>query len=290
VHEAAVQAADKPAISRAVEALANETTILWNTVFPYLKGVGLAILYLVIGLIAIALIKRVLKRALSHSKKLEANAASFLLSTIDISLKVLLMIGIVSTLGIETSSIVAVLGAASLSIGIALQGSLSNFAAGVMLLIFRPFRVNDYIELNGIAGKVVDMNIFSTILNMHDNKKVVIPNSKLTGDSLINYSGNETRRIEIDVAVDYQSDIELVKRVLMQVITSHPKVLPEPAPLARLAKLGQSSMDFAVRAWVRTPDWYETLLDLNEMIKKALDSHKISIPYPHVTIVQKKTD
>jgi len=134
------------------------------------------------------------------------------------------------------------------------------------------------------------MNIFSTILNMHDNKKVVIPNSKLTGDSLINYSGNETRRIEIDVAVDYQSDIELVKRVLMQVITSHPKVLPEPAPLARLAKLGQSSMDFAVRAWVRTPDWYETLLDLNEMIKKALDSHKISIPYPHVTIVQKKTD
>ena len=270
-----------------VQAAVDGTLEIWEQVLPYLKNVGLAILYLVLGLIFIALVKRTLKRVLTKSKKVDRGLASFVVSAVDISLKALLLVGIIATLGIETTSIVAVLGAASFTVGIALQGSLSNFAGGVMLLLFKPFKVGDYVECQDYGGTVVDMNIFSTILDTFDKKRVIVPNSIMSQGPLTNYTTNATRRVDITVGVDYDSDIDETKKVLAHVITSHSKVLLDPAPLVRVKELAESSINFTAYAWVKTEDYWDVFFDLNEGIKKALDRNSIDIPYPHMTIVNK---
>jgi small conductance mechanosensitive channel len=259
----------------------------WALALPYIKNVGLAILYIVLGLIAIGFVKRAIKSFCRKSKRIDKALAQFMVSGVDIVLKVLLFIGILSTLGVETTSIVAVLGAASLAIGIALQGALSNFASGVMLMVFKPYKADDYIECNEYSGTVYDVNIFSTQLQTIDNKVVTIPNSKMVTDPLINYTANEHRRVDITVGVDYDSDIDQVKSVLNNIMKSHAKILPTPEPLARVIELGESSIDFAVRAWTRAEDYWDVRFDLNETIKKTFDKHGISIPYPHITIVEK---
>lgn len=259
----------------------------WAIIFPYVKNVGLAILYIVLGFIAIGFIKRALKSFCRKSSRIDKSLAQFMVSGTDIVLKVLLFIGILSTLGVETTSIVAVLGAASLAIGIALQGALSNFASGVMLMVFKPYKADDYVKCNEYSGTVYDVNIFSTQLQTIDNKIITIPNSRMVTDPLVNYSANEQRRVDIKVGVDYESDIDQVKRVLYDIMQSHSKILQEPEPLARVIELGESSIDFTVRAWVRAEDYWDVLFDLNEGIKKTFDQYGISIPYPHLTIVEK---
>ncbi len=271
-----------------VQAAVDSTVRLWEQILPYIKNVGLAILYLVLGLIFIALVKRTTKRVLNKSTKVDKGLGSFLVSTVDISLKALLLVGIIATLGIETTSIVAVLGAASFTVGIALQGSLSNFAGGVMLLLFKPFKVGDYVECQDYSGTVVDMNIFSTILDTFDKKRVIVPNSIMSQGPLINYTTNETRRVDITVGVDYNSDIDETKKVLTHVLTSHDRVLRDPAPLVRVKELADSSINFTAYAWVKTEDYWDVFFDLNEGIKKTLDRNNIEIPYPHMTIVNKK--
>jgi small conductance mechanosensitive channel len=261
---------------------------VWILILPYIKNIGLAILYVVLGFIAIGFIKRTLKNFCKKSKRIDKALAQFMVSGVDIVLKILLFIGILSTLGVETASIVAVLGAASLAIGIALQGALSNFASGVMLMVFKPYKADDYIECNDYSGTVYDVNIFSTQLQTIDNKIITIPNSKMVTDPLINYTANEYRRVDITVGVDYDSNIDQVKSVLNSIMQSHSKILPTPEPVARVMELGESSIDFIIRAWTKGEDYWDVRFDLNETIKKTFDRHKISIPYPHITIVEKE--
>jgi len=181
---------------------------------------------------------------------------------------------------VETTSFVAALGAAGFAVGLALQGSLGNFAAGILLLVFRPFRVGHFIEGAGTAGTVEEVHIFNTLLRTPDNKSIVIPNSQLTSSTITNFSAKTERRIDLTFGVGYSDDIDQVKAVIKDVLSQDERILAEPATVVGLMTLGESSVDFVVRPWVKSEDYWAVLFDLNERMKKRFDAEGISIPFP----------
>ena len=183
-------------------------------------------------------------------------------------------------LGIQTTSFVALLGAAGLAIGLALQGSLSNFAAGFLMILFRPFKVGDYIEAAGTAGTVEEIQIFTTALRTPDNKLVIVPNAKLTADNIVNWSAKGTRRVDMVFGIGYGDDIDRARSVIREIIEADPRVLKDPAPLVALWQLGESSVDFVARPWVKSADYWSVWFDTTEKVKKAFDAEGISIPFP----------
>ena len=190
------------------------------------------------------------------------------------------IIAALSQLGIETTSLAAILAAAGLAVGLALQGSLSNFAAGVMIVIFRPFRKGDYIEAAGTAGSVDDINIFTTTLKTPDNKTVIIPNSGVTGGNITNYSAEPKRRVDLVFGIGYNDDLKKAKKVLESIVTSDERVLKDPAPLVAVDELADSSVNFIVRPWVNTADYWGVYWDMTEKVKETFDEEGISIPFP----------
>ena len=260
---------------------------LWELALPTIKSIAGAILLFIVGIIAIRLIKKAIKRGFDKNKKLDATVKSFTLSAIDIALKIVLLLSVVATLGIEVTSIIAIFGAASFAVGLALQGSLENFAGGVMLLIFKPFKVGDFIEVGSYKGTVHSMSIVATKLDTLDNKRVIIPNSETSSSSLINYSTNDRRRVDITIGVGYESDIQATRQVILDVIKANSDIHTDPAPVVGLSELADSSINFAVMVWVDKENYLSTKFYLNEEIKKALDKNEIDIPYPHVTVVNK---
>jgi small conductance mechanosensitive channel len=183
-------------------------------------------------------------------------------------------------IGVKTTSFVAVLGAAGLALGFALQGSLSNFAGGVMILLFKPFKVGDIIEAQGHRGKVDEIRIFNTIIKTLDNKTIIIPNGEVSGNSIINYTAEPTRRVDMTFGIGYDDDIGKVKSVLKRVIDSDERILEDPAPMIVVSEHGGSSVNFAVRPWVKTEDYWGVYFDMHEKVKLAFDEEGISIPYP----------
>jgi small conductance mechanosensitive channel len=206
-------------------------------------------------------------------------------------LLVFVILAAVAQMGVETTSMVAALGAAGFAVGLALQGSLGNFASGILLLVLRPFRVGHYIEGAGISGTVEEVNIFSTLLRTPDNKSIVIPNSQLTGSTITNYSAKSERRVDLEFGVGYGDDLDKVKAVIKDVLDGDARILPEPAPVIGLMSLGDSSVNFVVRPWVESQDYWPVLFDLNERMKKRFDAEGISIPFPQrdVHIIDRKT-
>jgi small conductance mechanosensitive channel len=192
-------------------------------------------------------------------------------------------------MGVETTSFVAALGAAGFAVGLALQGSLGNFAAGILLLTFRPFRVGHFIEGAGTAGTVEEVHIFNTRLRTPDNKSIVIPNSQLTGSTITNFTAKTERRVDLTFGVSYSDDIDKVKAVIREVMAEDERILAEPAPVVGLMSLGESSVDFVVRPWVKSENYWPVLFDLNERMKKRFDAEGISIPFPQrdVHIIEK---
>ncbi|MDF2184559.1 small-conductance mechanosensitive channel MscS [Grimontia hollisae] len=186
--------------------------------------------------------------------------------------------------GVETASIVAVIGAAGLAIGLALQGSLSNFAAGVLIVTFRPFKSGDYVEVGGVAGLVESIQIFSTVLKTTDNKMVVVPNGTVISSPITNYSRHATRRIDFIIGVSYKSDLQKTKEVLSRIVKADPRVLPEPKPTVGVSALMDSSVNFVVRPWVKTEDYWSTYFDLLQAIKEGLDKEGIEIPFPQMDV------
>ncbi len=182
--------------------------------------------------------------------------------------------------GIETASLAALIAAAGLAVGLALQGSLSNFAAGVLLIIFRPFRAGDYIEAAGVGGTVQEITIFTTVLNTPDNKRVILPNSAVSSGNIINYSANDTRRLDLVVGVSYSDNLAHVKEVLMRILQNDPRVLKTPEPVVAVLAMADSSVNFAVRPWVNKDDYWAAHFALHETIKTTLDEEGISIPFP----------
>jgi small conductance mechanosensitive channel len=238
-----------------------------------------AIAILVIGRIATGILSGIVRRLLKRAN-VDMTLTKFLVSLTRIGLLTFIIVAAVSTLGVETTSFIAVLGAAGLAVGFALQGSLSNFASGVMLVIFRPFKAGDYVEAGGSAGVVEEVRIFNTVLKTPDNKKVIIPNSKITGDNIVNYSAKEMRRIDLVFGIGYGDDIRKAKQVLQQILAADERILKDPAPTIGVLELGDSSVNFAVRPWVRTADYWAVYFDLTEKVKLTFDEQGISIPFP----------
>ena len=204
----------------------------------------------------------------------------FFRNIIYFGLLTMVVIAAVGQLGVQTTSFIAVLGAAGLAIGLALQGSLANFAAGVLMIIFRHFKTGDYVEVAGVAGSVVELHLFTTTLRTPDNKIIVIPNAQVTGGTITNYSALDTRRLDLEFGVSYSDDLDHVKRVIKEVLDAEERLLEDPAPTIGLLTLGDSSVNFAVRPWVRSSDYWGVYFDLQEAMKKRFDKEGISIPFP----------
>ena len=211
----------------------------------------------------------------------------FLLNLGSWILKILLIITLLGTLGVPTTSFAAIIGAAGLAIGLALQGSLANFAGGVLIMIFRPFKIGDLIEAQGEVGVVKEIEIFTTRLIGRSNKEVILPNGALSNGNIVNYSTEGTRRVDLTFGVGYDSDIKKTKEVLMNVISAHPKVINDPAPTVNVLELADSSINFTVRPWCKTEDYWTVYFDVTEQTKEALDTAGIEIPYPHQVQIKK---
>ena len=234
-------------------------------------------------------IKRMVVRGMKRAE-VDPMIISFTSSMIYIGLMVFVVIAALGQLGIQTTSFIAILGAAGLAIGLALQGSLANFAAGFLLIIFRPFKVGDVIEAAGVTGKVDEIQIFTTTLRTPDNKTIIVPNGKLGNDNIINYSTQETRRVDITVGVGYDSDLKQVREVLQSIVDGDERILRDPEPLIVVGELADSSINFFVRVWVKSADYWDVFFDANETIKNRLDEAGINIPYPTMDINLHKAD
>jgi small conductance mechanosensitive channel len=193
---------------------------------------------------------------------------------------VFVIIAALGQLGIHTASFVAVIGAAGLAVGLALQGSLANFAAGVLILIFKPYRVGDFVEVAGVSGSVSKVLVFTTELNTGDNKRVIIPNGQAMGGTITNYSTNDTRRVDLVMGIGYEDDIDKARKVLEEVVAADERILKDPAPTIAVVELADSSVNFVVRPWVNKADYWGVYFDLTEGVKKRFDQEGISIPYP----------
>ncbi len=243
----------------------------------------LAIVTLFVGLWIIGILSRGLEAAFERSG-LEETLRKFLRSLTNIGLKALLLISVAAMIGIETTSFIAVLGAAGLAVGLALQGSLANFAGGVLILIFRPYKVGDFIDAAGHMGTVRGIEIFSTVLTTGDNKTIIIPNGAISNSPIINFSKQATRRVDIVFGVGYDDDLKKAKEVLTSLIQADERIHADPEPLIVVSNLGDSSVDITTRSWVNSADYWGVYFDLVENAKLAFDENGISIPYPQTDV------
>lgn len=252
-------------------------------VVPWSIKILLALVIFVVGQIIAKIISSMFGKMLSHTK-LDTILVDFIQSLLRTLLMIIVIIAALDQLGVNTNSVIAILGAAGLAVGLALQGSLQNFAAGFMLLIFRPFKAGDFVEAAGVAGIIDKIGIFSTIMHTGDNKQVIIPNGTIYSSNIINYSARGTRRIDMIFSIGYSDDIRLARDVMAAVIKADERVLPEPEPLIAVGELGAHSVNFFVRPWVKTDDFWAVKFDLTEKIKLAFDENGISIPFPQMDV------
>ena len=220
-------------------------------------------------------------------RKADLALQGFISNLANIILKILLVVSVASMIGIQTTSFVAAIGAAGLAIGLALQGSLANFAGGVLILLFRPFKIGDWIEAQGVSGTVDSIQIFHTVLRTGDNKTVIVPNGNLSNGIITNYNRQPTRKVVFDVGVDYEADLQKVREVLLA-LADDPRVLKEPAPVVVVTALGDSAITMSLRVWVNTPDYWDVLFMLNEHSRDRLKAQGVDIPFPQrvVRVVQ----
>ena len=253
---------------------------LKNLLIEYSPKVLTALAILIIGLFIVSLIIKMTKKVMKK-RGVDETLQKFLANLLGWILKILLFVSVVAKLGVETTSFAAILAAAGLAIGLALQGSLSNFAGGALIMIFKPFKVGDLIEAQGEIGAVKEIEIFTTKLIGLSNKEIIIPNGALSNGNILNYTSLETRRVDLVIGVSYDADIKQTKEVLMNVIKSHPKVLKNPEPTVNVSELADSSVNFAVRPWCKSADYWDVYFGITEACKLALDKVGIEIPYPH---------
>jgi small conductance mechanosensitive channel len=238
-----------------------------------------ALAIFIIGRIVASTVAKGVRRALTRGNT-DPTLIGFVANLVRFAILAFTMIAVLGRLGVETGSFVAVVGAAGLAIGLALQGSLSNFASGVLLLVFRPIKVGDYVEAGGTSGSVKEIGIFTTVLHPPDNKKVICPNSQVTGGTITNYSANDTRRVDMVAGIGYGDDIPKAKSVLERIVNEHQLVLNDPAPVVEVSELADSSVNFVVRPWVKTGDYWRVKFDVTASIKAEFDKEGISIPFP----------
>lgn len=265
-----------------------DSIIQWVTdnqelLYSYLINFVIALLIFVVGKWIANLITKALKKVLDH-KKVDDTVSSFICSLGYGLLVLIAFIAAISHLGFNTSSLVAIVGAAGLAIGLALQGSLSNFASGILLITFKPFKAGDFVEVAGTAGIVEEVHVFSTRLKTPDNKTVIVPNGAITSGTITNYSTKPTRRIDLVIGVGYDADLAKTKEVLSRVANAHELVLKDQDVTIGVSELADSSVNFVVRPWVKTSDYWPVYFDLLETIKVELDKEGIEIPFPQMSV------
>lgn len=263
----------------------------WNAILHYLLefatswGIKLlsAIIIFVVGAKLIGSLTKWIRKS-PKLDKLESSLRSFLGSFSKIALYIVLIITVAMILGIPATSFITILASCGVAIGLALQGSLSNFAGGIMILLFKPFKVGDYIEASGESGTVQDISVVYTIILTPDNKRVTIPNGTLTNSVIKNYSAENLRRVDMTFSTAYDADIDKVKKILTDIATSHPKALKDPEPTVKLSAHGDSALTYVVRIWCKNEDYWEVNFDTTEKVKKAFDENQIEIPYPQMDV------
>lgn len=256
---------------------------LLNKGFYLCVNVLVAFIVLAIGLKLIKLLDKGLRK---HHKieKLDPTVKSFVISGISISLKVLLVVIVASMVGLPTTSLITIIGSCGVTIGLALQGGLSNLAGGIIILLFKPFKEGDYIESNGKEGKVKNINIFYTTITTNDNKNIELPNGTLSNSNITNFTANEKRRLDLEFEVGYDSKIDKVKKVLKEVIDKEELILKDENSIIRLYKHGSNSLIFVIRVWTKTEDYWDLLYNLEENIKEEFDKNNIEIPYSQLDV------
>ena len=258
--------------------VANQALLL-----SYAVNIVAALAIIIVGLIIARMISNAVNR-LMISRKIDATVADFLSALVRYGIIAFTLIAALGRVGVQTASVIAVLGAAGLAVGLALQGSLSNLAAGVLLVMFRPFRAGEYVDLGGVAGTVLSVQIFSTTMRTADGKIIVIPNGKIIAGNIINFSREPARRNEFIIGVAYDSDIDQVKQILTNIIQSEDRILKDREMTVRLNELGASSINFVVRVWSNSGDLQNVYWDVLERIKREFDAAGISVPYPQMDV------
>ena len=239
----------------------------------------MAVVIFVVGKMVAKWLRGVVKTIL-QKKEMDVAIQHFVSALVYYAVITFVVIAALGQLGIHTASFVAVIGAAGLAIGLALQGALANFAAGVLILIFKPYRVGDFVEVAGVSGTVISVLVFTTELNTADNKRIVIPNGQTMGGTITNYSTNDTRRIDLVMGIGYSDDIDKAKKVLEDIVAADSRILKDPAPTIAVVELADSSVNFVVRPWVNKADYWGVYFGLTETVKKRFDQEGISIPFP----------
>ena len=267
--------------------VAAATGLDWAGILNMLKTTGvdfgidlvIALVIFVVGRIVARIVQKGIRR-LMEAQEVDKILQSFVSNLAYWTLMVFVIIAAINQLGIQTASLIAVMGAAGLAVGLALQGSLSNFAAGVLIVIFRPYRVGDFVEAAGISGSVEQVQILTTILKTGDNKQIIVPNSQIMDSIITNYSANATRRVDMVVGVSYDDDIDKVRATLQALVDADSRILSDPECAITVSALADSSVNFNVRPWVKTEDYWGVMFDLTEAIKKRFDEEGISFPFP----------
>ncbi|MHC4237101.1 MAG: mechanosensitive ion channel family protein [Planctomycetota bacterium] len=232
-----------------------------------------------IGRFVANLIANLVYKAMAKTK-VDPTLNKFVKNLLYTGLLAFVIISALNALGVDTASAAVILGAAGLAVGLALQGSLSNFAAGVLMIIFKPIRVTDFVEVGGATGTVKEIGIFNTFLNGPDNVRIIVPNAQVTGANITNYTVNGTRRVDLVIGVSYEDDIKKAKEVMLGVLKEHPKVLDTPEPFVGVKELADSSVNYAVRPWCKAADYWDVYFDITENVKIALEANGLTIPFP----------
>ena len=271
------------AVSPPLDLSVGSAQVILTQLYGYLAEYGLSIL----GAVVIFLVGRWIARLLSNlagramtRAKMDETLVRFIKDLSYVGMLVFVILAALAKIGIQTASFIAVIGAAGLAIGLALQGSLANFAAGVLMLIFKPMRVGDFVEAGGAKGSVKEVGIFTTILNSPDNVRIIVPNAQVMGGNISNYTINGTRRVDMVIGVSYEDDLQKAKETIEKVLAADERILPEPATVVAVSELGDSSVNFVVRPWVNGSDYWPTYFDLTAKIKVALEKNGLTIPFP----------
>lgn len=273
-----------------MEAIKNWYTANSDMLINYAIALVIAVLIYWIGSKIAKMISKMIGK-LMEKRKLDPVIVSFISSLSYGLLMAFVIIAALSQLGVQTASFIAIIGAAGLAVGLALQGSLSNFASGILIIAFRPFKSGDFIEAGGSAGVVESIKLFSTVIRSGDNKEIILPNSAVVGSAITNYSAKPTRRVDLIIGVSYDADIRHAKKVLTEVVQGCDKVLAEPESLVAVHALADSSVNFVVRPWVKSSDYWPVYFELMENIKIRLDEENIGIPYPQMDVhIQKSSE
>lgn len=267
----------------------NELNVAVQTLIGQASQLGLAIIkaiiIFIVGRFLIRLLNKFVSRILSK-RDIDPSVRTFVGSLVNVTLMILLIVSVVGALGVQTTSFAALLASAGVAIGMALSGNLSNFAGGLIILIFKPYKVGDYIESQGVSGSVKEIQIFHTVLNTPDNKIIYIPNGSLSSSAVINYSYQTTRRVDWTFGVEYGTDYEKVKMQLEEIIQKDARILSVPAPQIALNQLADSSVNFVVRVWVKSGDYWDVFFDINKNVYQTFNEVGINFPFPQLTVHQ----